>query len=173
MSDSVVITKTVVINEQTSCGTCNKKRCLWKDWPWFSPQAQMMCRSRLMWYIENKSKYFDLGLWPDNPYLPKDYVTPKDNPEIKGGVKVPTNAFLEFVTTIENRLKKCGRAGKTLVEEIQMWGAHYDKLSTDAKDALNYCCGNERAQSFAKWKADRKDKDKKKLKKAVNVPLTS
>jgi len=131
----------------------------------------MMCRPELIWYIGNKEKCFDLGLWPDNPYLPVNGLPTAKAPVNHTGVKVPVNVVEDFVLTIENRLTKCGRAGLTLIEEIQSWDGYlsasipYYKLSTDARDALNYCCGHERAQSFAQWKADRKDKDKKKLKK--------
>lgn len=153
------------------CSGCNKDKCNWKDWPWFSPQATMFCRSELVWYLEHKKDCFDKGLWPDCPWIPQNELpTPKET-KIFGSVKIPTNVFLEFVATIENRLKKCGEDGQTLVEEVQAWVDHFSTimpiscLSTAGRDALNYCCGHERKQTLAEWKANRKRKEKERAKK--------
>ena len=156
-------------NEYSNCGGCNKKKCLWKDWEWFSPQAQMYCRSEILWYGHNKKEYFDLNLWPDCPWAPHNELPTAKNP-VSGlhVVKVPVGVVKDFSMMMEMRLNRCGEDGKTLIEEIQSWSENrsasilYSNLSSVAKLALNYCSSYKmRKTPYPVWKAKQKEKAKK------------
>jgi len=161
MSDKTITKK----NEYTNCGGCKNSRCLWRDWEWFSPQAQMYCRSLILWYLENRTKYFVEMKWPDNPMVQSTYTDPAVR---SGEAKVDTHVISEFRTEIEIRLESCGDAGLALIDEVASWGDNltvsipYSYLSRPAKNALNYCCGkNRRRETFAHWKCRTKEPVKK------------
>ena len=150
----------------SDCEGCNKKSCLWRGWDWFSPQANLYCRSQFMWFLTNKAKYFDELKWPDNPLLADS--SSHTDPAIRSNAVVVSKRVVEdFCIECEIRLAACGEAGQTLLEEVQSWGENltvsipYSYLSGFAKKALNYCCGkNRRLTPFTVWKAKQKEKEK-------------
>jgi len=167
LSDNVVIVKTKT--EYSNCGSCNKKACLWKGWNWFSPQAQMYCRSEILWYIHNRAEYFLMGVWPDCPWGITNALPTAKNP-VSGlqAVVVPIGAVNDFSMMIEMRLDRCGKDGKLLIEQVEKWDENlsipcqYSSLVSDAKMALNYCSTSRlRKQSYRKWKFDQKKKREK------------
>lgn len=144
---------------------------------------------QVIWAIQNRS-FFEQGEWPPMPgEFETDYWTPIEDRtayqkkhnitgvwvKTTGKKSTYTDAPIgkrkvrtegSFVTpafvigVIKKRLAKTGKAGVSLVEEIDSFGDQpmdiRDLRTTEAKDALIYISGGkEKLMSFSKWRLQR------------------
>ena len=123
---------------------------------WFSYHEIYFCRTQMMWLILNIVE-LGKGNWPDNPDG-SSYVDPA----------ITSKSFRDeayFVKAsglageVKTRLKKVGKDGQTLKEEISSGLCDYNLLSSVAKSALNYISiydWRKRKISYIDWKKSKK-----------------
>ncbi len=129
---------------------CNWNECQGKDW--YALKDIFFCKYQVMWIIAHLELLL-MGEWPISPIA-------TSNGDLPGIItQVRTEAYFvkpeEIAAEIEWRLKRTGKDGETLVEEIEK-GHAIDDLVSVSKDALNYICGfNRKRTNYSQWLASR------------------
>lgn len=101
------------------------------------------------------------GVYPPDP-TPTGYVG-SNTSGFRSGAKFLRPA--ELVAEFDRRLKKTGRAGKTLIHEVTILDAQRpERLSQTARDALYYVAGRDAKRTgFTTWLAIRDYKRRQRL----------
>jgi hypothetical protein len=134
------------------CASCHS----WGGCPgfeWYEPNEIQFCSNQIFFIIENLNA-LEIGEYPPN-HENTGYTGGNSKPQFRSGGNFMTAAtlFAEF----DRRLKRTGKAGKTLIHEVTVLDAQRpDRLSQTARDALYYCAGRDaKRMSFAGWLAQR------------------
>ena len=93
------------------------------------------------------------GEYPPDP-APTGYIG-GNKPIFRAGARFqrPADLFSEITA----RLERTGMDGDTLIHEVQTFNANLLQLSQAARNALNYCCGNNRKNSsYPRWLRNRR-----------------
>lgn len=115
------------------------------------------CFYQCIWIIDYRESLSD-GKYPPDP-TPTGYVGSSFS-GIRAGAKFLRPA--EIVAEFDRRLKRTGKAGKTLIHEVTMLDAQRpDRLSQTARDALYYCAGRDSKRlTFNNWLKQREYRNK-------------
>lgn len=167
------------------------KLCRWEDdlgphtcdnWddcagkPWYPAADILYCRYQVLWIIAEFLERDNLTgdyraarlTWPgeekDTGYIEGDL-----NVQKSPSSRVPYQNLLEVVQVVEERLKRCGRDGKDLYNEVKnpandQDGAtftDYRKLSPEARAACGYCSGRRpKTMPYSQWKRQKRWREK-------------
>lgn len=129
---------------------CNWNECDGKDW--HALRDIYFCKYQVVWLI-GQLELLLMGEWPISPIASSD----RDMPGIGGPVR--TEAYYvkseEIAGEIEWRLKRAGKDGQGLVEQIAFHHS-INELTQSSKNALNYICGyNRKKTGYADWLSSR------------------
>lgn len=135
------------------CHVCRE----WRSCPGYPHFTPAEIESRFCYYhvlfILRHREILERGEYPPDP-TPTGYTGYGDT-RYHAGAKFTRP--IEIIAEVDRRLKRTGRAGRTLEHEITVLNAwRPELLSAEARDALYYCCGRDaKRKGFAGWRSGR------------------
>jgi hypothetical protein len=156
------------------CRSCRDWSTCPEDQTWFALPEIRYCRRQIIWIVaefirvEGRQIVMERYTWPSE----KQETGYTQAPETQHAINshAPYERVCQVVGEVGKRLERTGKDGRILVFETKSGNV----LSQDARNALNYSCGNKRKNMrYGDWLRSRRFRQKyvTNVTKSVTLPL--